>query len=231
MKPLRFTCVLLALASLAAAQEPAATDADAKAALDSWNEAAKIGTDEAKEMGIEKLAACRHAMTAAKLGWLATVESEDLRVACAKALGKMGGFADAAKALHGAIKANEANKKVHGAIFDAIADVNHPSSVAVCKDWASDRVSHRDWEDVPIITAAIEALGGLKWKSAVEALLDLWQKNKVVDRKSDGFRSKVRSACSQALRRLTGEKLGNLDEWEGWWKAEKGKLREDLTPR
>lgn len=227
---MKHLALILALASPAFAQEPA-TDADAKAALDSWNEAVKIGTDEAKAMGIEKLAECRHAMTAAKLGWLATVESEDLRIASAKGLGKMAGFADAAKALHGAIKANEANRKVHGAVFDAIVDVNHSSSVAVCKEWASDRVSHRDSEDVPIITAAIDALGGLKWKSAVEALLDIWHKNKVVDRRNDGFRGKVRSACEKALRRLTGEKLGNYDEWHDWWKDEKGKLKDDMTPK
>ena len=79
---------------------------------------------------------------------------------------------------------------------------------------------------------AVDALGGLTWKSSVEALIDLWHKNKVVGRDpASKFREKVRKHCSQALSRLLGEKQPNQDAWDSWWKDNQAKFNDDLTSK
>lgn len=205
------------------------TEADARAKIEAWKEAVKAGTDEAKSAAINGLAECRHSSTAVTLMQIACSETEELRIAAAKGLGKWKGDSDAAKALLGSVKANEKKPAVYGAVFGAMAEVEHPSSIAAVQDLV------RKWdddEDVGIATAAIGALGGFRMKAAVEALLDIWQKNKVGGRGSESkIRNAIRDACNKSMRRLLGEKFESLTDAEDWWKDNRGKLKDDLTAR
>lgn len=221
------------LASFAQDTPPAKpTDADAKVKTDAYNEAVKSKSEEGKTAAIEAMSDCPHASVTSLLAKILVGDTDACRIAAAKSLGKMDGEANAARALHGALKPNESKSSVLSACFDAIGSINHPSSVPVCKDWIDHRLGSRDGEDLPGVNEAIDALGALKWKSSVEALIDLWHKNKVVGRDpASRFREKVRKHCNQALQRLLGEKLGTQDAWDDWWKDNKGKLNDDLTAK
>lgn len=208
------------------------TDADAKARTDAYAQAVKDKSEEAKQAAIDSMSDCAHANVFNLLAKILVGDTDACRTAAAKTLGRMKGEAGAAKALHGALKANEERSSVLSACFRAISDINHPSSVAVCKDWVDHRLGSRDGEDLPGVNDAVDALGGLKWKASVEALIDLWHKNRVVGRDpASRFREKVRKHCAQALSRLLGEKLGNQDAWDDWWKDNKGKFNDDLSAK
>lgn len=222
-------------AAAALAQDPAPakpTDADAKAKTDAYSEAVKAKSEDGKKTAIEAMSDCPHTAVISLLGKILVGDTDDCRMSAAKTLGKMKGDANAAKALHGALKANEEKSSVLKACFEAMGEINHPSSVPVCKEWIDHRLGSRDGEDLPGVNEAIDALGALKWKSSVEALIDEWHKNKVVGRDpASKFREKVRKHCNQALQRLLGEKMGTQAEWDDWWKDNKGKLNDDLTAK
>ncbi|KAF0242068.1 MAG: hypothetical protein FD180_4123 [Planctomycetota bacterium] len=224
---------LIALPTFAQDVPPAKpTDADAKIKTDAYNQAVKDKSDEGKKAAIDAMSDCPHANVLNLLARILVGDTDECRTAAAKTLGRMKGELGAAKALHGALKANEERSSVLTACFTAIGDINHPSSVAVCEDWVNHRLGSRDGEDLPGVNQAVDALGALKWKSSVEALIDLWHKNRVVGRDpASKFREKVRKHCSQALSRLVGEKVGNQDAWDDWWKDNKGKFNDDLTSK
>ncbi|MBI2923006.1 MAG: hypothetical protein HYY18_18275 [Planctomycetes bacterium] len=224
---------VLALGAVVPAQDPAAgkpTDADAKAMVEKWNEAVKAATQEAKEGAIQEMATCPHPTVIVLLSKIVAGEVDELRIRGAAALGQMTDNIDAAKALHAGLKPNEKKTSVMEAVFKAIESVNHPTSVAVCLKWASDRVSQRDGEDWAGLSGAIDALGGLKWKTSVDALIDLWHKSRVAGKdRGTPFKEKTRKRCDQALRRLTGENMPNQDGWDDWWKDNAKKFNADMT--
>jgi HEAT repeat protein len=226
--------VLLCVAS-AFAQDPAPakpSDADAKAKTDAWSAAVKNKSDDEKKAAIEGMADCPHPSVISLLAKILVGETEENRIAAANALGRMKDSVEAAKACHAAIKPNEENDKVVTAIFAAMGEINNPASVAVAKEWGSHDLGARDSEDIPTIRCAIECLGAMKWKSAVEAVLDIWRKNRVVGRdRGSTFRERVRKYCNTALGRLVGERFGNYEEAEDWWKENSKKYNVDLSPK
>ncbi|MCE9582618.1 MAG: HEAT repeat domain-containing protein [Planctomycetes bacterium] len=235
--------VALAL-SLALAASTFAQGADDKEAAAAAAAAAKTKVEELKvalkgkdeDPKIAAITACGeapHSTTAAALAPLLGDPSDNVRTAAAKALGHMKGLADAAKALHAGLGANEDKTKVLGAIFDAIGEVNNPASVAVVKDWVNHRMAKRDGSDAPGLTEAIDCMGALKWKSCVSALIDLGKKNIVANgaRGGHGMRAKEDNKFQRALQRLTGEKLEDMDAWDDWWKKNAGSFKDDLTAK
>ncbi|MCE9582619.1 MAG: hypothetical protein K8T20_09020 [Planctomycetes bacterium] len=230
--PAMILACMIALPALAQDAPAPPSDADAKARVDAYNAAAKEKSEDAKQTAIGAMADCPHTSVIGLLAKILVGDTDDCRIAAAKALGRMKNDANAAKALHGGLAPNEQKSSVLSACFTAIGEVNHPSSVGVCKDWVNHRLGSRDGEDLPGVDEAVDALGGLKWKLSVEALIDLWHKNKVVGRDpASKFREKVRKHCAQALSRLLGEKLGNQDAWDDWWKDNKGKFNDDLSAK
>ncbi|MCC6738098.1 MAG: HEAT repeat domain-containing protein [Planctomycetia bacterium] len=226
--------------TLAAASLHAQTPEEAKAAA----ETAKARVDELKtalkgkeeDPKIAAISACGdapHATTAAALAPLLGDPSDNVRIAAAKALGRMKGLPEAAKALHGGLGANEEREKVITEVFTAMGEVNHPSSVAVLKDWVSHRMTKRDTSDSREINAAIDAMGSLKWKSCVTALIDLGKKNIVANgaRGGKGMRWREDVRFNRALQRLTGESFEDMDGWDDWWKKNAGKFNDDLTAK
>lgn len=227
---------LVLSASVLLAQSPddaKAAAAAAKAKVDELKTALKGKEEDPKIAAISACADAPHASTAAALAPLLGDPSDNIRIAAAKALGKMKSLPEAAKALHGGIGANEEKEKVILEVFAALGDVNHPSSVAVLKDWISHRMGKRDTSDSKEINAAIDALGGLKWKASVSALIDLGKKNIVANgaRGGHGMRMKEDVKYNRALQRLTGESFEDMDGWDDWWKKNAGKFNDDLTAK
>lgn len=234
MKILGAAAAVLFLAVAAGAQDAPAkpTDADAKAKTDAYNAAVKEKNEDAKKTAIDAMGDCPHTSVISLLAKVLLADTEDCRISAAQALGRMKSDANAAKALHGALKPNEEKSKVLEACMSAVGDINHPSSIAVLKEWIDHRLGSRDGEDLPGVDQAIDALGSLKWKASVEALIDLWHKNRVVGRdRGSKFKEKVRKNCAQALSRLTGEKAGTQDAWDDWWKDNKARFNDDLTAK
>lgn len=234
---LRTSVLTLILASMAFAQaEPGATasidDAEAKIRIDALKKALSGQTIEPKQEAITACSESMHPACAAALLPVLTRDSDELRIYAADALGRMKGLENAAKTLHAALKSNENKTSVLDRIFRAMENVGHISSVAVCQDWAEDRVSQRDSEEIAGVTSAIETLGSLKFKASVDALLDIWHKNKVVGKdRGSSFKEKCRKFCNQALRRLLGEKMESWDEWHDWWKKEAKNYNSDLSQK
>ncbi|MEK7467579.1 MAG: HEAT repeat domain-containing protein [Planctomycetota bacterium] len=227
------TC-LLSSGLLAQSPEEAKAAADAaRIRVDELKVACKGKEEDPKIAAISACADAPHATTAAALAPLLGDPSENVRIATAKALGRMKGLPEAAKAIHGGLGANEEKSKVLDALFDAIGEVNHGSSVAVCKDWISHRITKRDGADQPGINSAIDAMGALKWKGSVSALIDLGKKNIVANgaRGGKGLRWKDDARFNRALQRLTGESFEDMDGWEDWWKKNAGKFNDDLTTK
>lgn len=227
--------ILLASTRLQAqsADDAKAAAEAAKAKVDELKAALKGKEEDPKIAAISACGDAPHASTAAALAPLLGDPSDNIRIAAAKALGRMKSLPEAAKALHGGIGANEEREKVITAIFTAIGEVNHPSSVAVLKDWISHRMTKRDTSDSREINSAIEAMGSLKWKSCVSALIDLGKKNIVANgaRGGHGMRWKQDVRYTRALQRLTGESFEDMDGWDDWWKKNAGKFNDDLTTK
>jgi hypothetical protein len=234
---MRLTPLALAAALLAApalAEDPARpSEADAKLKVEAYTTAVKNKSDEEKASAIAAMSDCPHPLVTSTLGKILVVESDELRIAAAGALGRMPSSADAAKACHGAIKANAERTKVVEAVFRAMSDINHPSSVAVAKEWGSEDLGSRDTEDLPTIRGAIECLGAMKWKSAVEAVLDIWRKNRVSGRdRGSNFRERVRKYCASAFQQLVAERgLGSYEEADDFWKDNAKKFNDDMSTR
>lgn len=235
------TRVLLPLAALLAfaassfaegADDAKAAAEAAKARVDALKTALKGKEEDPKVAAINDCGDAPHATTAAALAPLLGDPSDNIRLAAAKSLGRMKGLAEAAKALHGGLAANEEKSKVLDAVFEAMGEVNSPLSVAVAKEWIDKRMAKRDTSDAPGMASAIDCLGSLKWKASVSALIDLGKKNIVANgaRGGHGMRLKEDIRFSRALSRLTGEKQETMDGWDDWWKKNAATFKDDLTP-
>lgn len=231
---IRTLLLTLSLAGLALADDSkAAVDADAKARVDALKAAAKEKDSEPRAQAISSCGEVAHPLTAAAVAPFLGDPVEDVRLQAAKALGRMAGLAEAAKALHGGLRANEEKPKVLKEIFTAMGDVNSFSSVAVCKDWINGRITKRDTSDQTSINEAIACLGNLKFKASVTTLIDLGKKNIVANgaRGGHGMRARSDVRFNRALQQLTAESFEDIDSWDDWWKKSAGKFNEDMTVR
>jgi hypothetical protein len=232
MKPIAALACTLLLALPSPAQDPDAKTAaaDAKARADELKSALRGQETDPKLAAIEACGDLPHAITAAAVAPLVADKSEEIAIAAVKALGRMKDLAEAAKALHASLKPNESRSKVLAAAFDAIGEVNHPSSVPVCKDWVDSRIARRDGSLQRGIDEAIACLGSLKWKSSVSALIDLGKRN-IVAGPGYGLRYRSDNRFNRALRRLTGEDFEDIDSWDDWWKKAGAKFNDDLSAK
>ncbi|MBI5368995.1 MAG: HEAT repeat domain-containing protein [Planctomycetes bacterium] len=231
-----FLCALaLSGAGWAGADDPpvAPSDEDAKAQVTALKSALRGKDVDGKLRTITACTDCPHPAVAAALGGVLTSEADDVRIAAAGALGTMKGLDVAARALTAALPANEENGKVLPKIFGAIGDVGHLSAVAAVVEWINRRIAQRDKDDIQGMVEAIGALGGLKSKGTMDALLDLWRKNQVVGaNRKHHFRESCNRAFQQAVRKLfAGEKHNGQKEWDDWWREYADKYRDDLTPK
>ncbi|MEK7468666.1 MAG: hypothetical protein AAB074_14745 [Planctomycetota bacterium] len=219
------------------AQEPPAppSQKEADARVAALKEAYKGDSDAAKKEAIAACADCPHATVAAALAPLLVSGADELRIAVAQVLGKMAGFADAARALHSGLKPNEKQDKVLRAVFEGIARVGHASSVGILEKWIDDRLDLRDSEEVPGVILAFDVLGFLKFKASVDVILELCDKKKVSGEGAGtggGYKLKCGKHAEAALVRLTGqEAFGDVELWRDWWKKHARDYKDDMSPR
>ncbi|MEK7467577.1 MAG: hypothetical protein AAB074_09210 [Planctomycetota bacterium] len=231
MKQATVLLVLFCLPPAFAEDPPKPTDADAKSKIDAISEAVKVGDAAAIKEAIKSAGDCPHLKVIVALqGILLSGNPDDWRVAAAAALGRMKDNGDAADALNATIPKTASNIQVFRGVCSAIQEQGHRSSIAALLAFARGRVSKHEKEDLDAIDAAIDAMAAISSKSSAEAVLDIWHKCKFSGRDPhQNFKEKVAQSCRAAMRRLTGEKLGDFAEWDDWWEHEKGKLNDDLS--
>jgi HEAT repeat protein len=231
MRPL---CLLALCTSAVLAQDPPAApaEADAKAKAEAVKAAIKGKDVEAKKKAVADAAGCAHALVAAAVAPALMDPDAGVREAAAGALGGMKGLPEAARALNGAVGAHLKNSDTLVAVFRAIAGVNHASSVPVLKDYVGKRVPLKDEKESKQVVAAIESLGALKAKSAVEVLLDLYSKQVGVGMNCDkGEHAPVYSAIRGALEKISGQSFGMPDNAKQWWRKTEPTLKDDLSKK
>lgn len=219
------------IAALADGTTPRASEPDARERAVAVRNALKGSDEAAKKAAVEGCGLNPHAQTAMALGPVLYGEADDLRIAAAQALGKMKLLAEAAKVLHGGIGPNVKRPAVLEAIFKAVAAVKHESSVPVCRKFAVDFLSSPDPLMAAPIVASVEALGCLRLKDSVEAVLAVRRRAADTRTAPQATRDGVESSASAALEKLTGESVGNVEQFETWWKRNGYTFNDDMTVR
>ncbi|NUN49974.1 MAG: hypothetical protein HUU15_14195 [Candidatus Brocadiae bacterium] len=230
-----FLALVCSVSASAQDAVPKPSDKEAEAVIRDLRAALEKGTDVEKRDALVACIDCPHPKVAAAIAPVLVTGTAELRIGASQVLGRMPGLAEAAQALHAALKPNEKDEKTLQAMFAGIARVGHLSSVAVLRAWIDDRLDLRDSDEVPGVGYAFDALGYLKWKASVEAILDLVNKKKVSGEHAGsggGYKQKVAKRAEAALVRLTGqEPFNDLELWKDWWKKHARDFNEDMTAR
>lgn len=207
----------------------------AKAAVESFKVAYDSKVEEDRVAAVALLGDPAHTLTVKALTVLLTSDTEKVRIAAADVLAKFTGRTDVAPALAGALDVNEKLPDAEKAILKALGKTDDPAAAATLERFVKDVIPKRNREDLSDARIAVAALGELKRKAAVDALVDLLQRNAVSgSRGKDGqhhIRTEIAQACRKALRGLTGEKYDNWREWKDWWQEAAPKLDDRLSPR
>lgn len=219
------------ISALADGTTPRASDPDARERVVALRDALKNPDAAAKKAAVDGCGLNPHAQTAMALGPVLFGEADDLRIAAAQALGKMKLLAEAAKVLHAGIGPNAKKPAVLEAIFKAVGTVKHESSVPVCRKFAIDYLSVADPLMGAPIFASVEALGCLRLKDSVEAVVAVRRRAAGTRTAPQATRDLVESGASAALEKLTGESIGDVEQFETWWKRHAYTFNDDMTVR
>jgi len=168
--------------------------------------------------GMKELAATGHNL-AAKSIIKKGLKDKDLSVReeAANHLGHMG-CRSVVKTIANELKKNDKNIKVYAALIAALGNIGDPKAVPYL---ASDLWNQKE----PTLRrqmarAKIDALGDIRSKKSVEALIDLMYKG------GQGAMRSLMGPISQSLQRLTGQDFGSdRDGWKTWWKKNKSKFK------
>jgi hypothetical protein len=223
--------LVLVLAAPAFAENPTAADSP-KANLDALSASLKGADAAAKKSAITACAKTPHAAIAVTLSPVMSKESDDLRITAAKTLGAMKGIPEAVKVLHGALAANGRKPAVASAVCNALAKHADVSSVDTLKRFALDALYSKDEEMGAAIRDAMSALGSIRHKNSVEALIAFRAKS---SKAREGVVEKTRLAAdggaAAAQEQLVGSSGANAADFETWWKRNAYTLHDDLTKR
>jgi hypothetical protein len=224
----------LAIASLIAL--PLAADptspTDAKTRVTALQAALK-GTDEdAKKSAVENCGSTPHATTASALAAVLSKESDALRMATARSLGKMKGIPEAVQVLHGGVGANLKKPAVLEAIFLALGLLADRSSIAVCRDVAVQLAPSKEAAMAAPVKAALAALGSIRHKDSVDALISARAKLASI---SGAILAETLAAAdgaaASAQEKLTAGDGTKADVFAKWWKRHGSEFNDDLTAR
>ncbi|NUN47872.1 MAG: HEAT repeat domain-containing protein [Candidatus Brocadiae bacterium] len=226
----RALAALAVATSIAVAGDPAAESAKARGS--ELRSALKSGTAEEKRSAISACGAVAHALSAAALGPVLSDPSDDLRIAAAEALGTMKGLPEAARALGAGVNVNARKPEILKAVFKAMGQVNHPDAVAALKEFLGRRIPMKDDRESDLVVAGIEALSQIRWKAAVEVMVDVTERQVGIGTGcSEGHHGPVFSALKRGLREFSGREFNMPGEPKAWWKKAGKDLNDDLTPR
>ncbi len=231
---MRTLALIATLAAFALAGDPPAkpAEADAKPKAEAVTAALKGKDEAAKKAAIAAAGDCAHPLCAGALAQAFGDLSEDVRVEAAKALGKMKGLPEAAKALNAAFAAHPKPGKVLHAVTPAIGSVGHVSSVPVLGAYLSKRIPEKSDEENLEVGDALTQLGEIRCKASVELLLDLLKKASSVGQMKKPHQQATEGNAVRSLNKLAGGKdFKTTAEAESWWKATEKKVNDDLTPK
>ncbi|MBI2920327.1 MAG: HEAT repeat domain-containing protein [Planctomycetes bacterium] len=227
----RLTAVLLALwfPLLASAEDaPRATDAEAVQAIEKLKAGLASADAKVRREAIVAAGGCCHAAVVTQLAPLVREGPDDLRAAAAEALGRMRGLPDPGRALQVAIEPNKAKPAVMGAIARAFGSLNDASAVPLLRDYALAWFCASDAASAGALYGAIEALGSIRSKASMEALIVLRGKCGGGPGQPANVRAEAAKRIAKSVESLTGQKLpqGDLGRW---WKQIGPKFRDDMT--
>jgi hypothetical protein len=225
----RFLIFLALLPAAAGYAEDAPTNADAQAAIGRLRDTSK-GRDEASwKAAIAEAAKCRHASVVFELSGFLKSDSEAQRVAAAEAIGTMKGQADAAKALVAAIAPNVPRVATLEAILKGLGALGDATAVPTIKASALAWICEANADRGRALNAAAEALGGIRSKSSVEALIELKAKCSGGPGQPTAVRNATATRVHAALTKLTGVAALPKGDLGKWWAGLAPKFNDDLT--
>ncbi len=228
MRSYLIVAALFAFVTAATADE--ALDRQAREAVDAFKKAYASKEEHLRVAAVPLLGDPAHPLTIKALATLLNSDVDAVRVTAAETLAHFSGRKDVVPVLSAGLSANVNRPDVAKAIVTALGKSDDPAAAPVLEKYVKEMIPKRDVDDIEAERAGVDALGQLRWKAAVDSLLDLLQRNAVSGgRKGDGrhkSRANVADACKKALRGLTGEKHDNWREWKDWWE-DSAKLYDD----
>jgi HEAT repeat protein len=226
----RILSALAILSTLSFAGEPAAVDAKARVAA--LKAALKSGTDEEKHAAIRECGSTPHAMTAGVLASVLSDPSDALRISAAQALGSMKEVPEASKVLGAGVPANAKKPEVLKAIFKGMSELGQAGAVPALKEYLAKRIPMNDDKESGTVCAAIETLAKIRWKAAVDVMVDLTEKQVGIGMGcSEGHHGPVFSALKRGMLDFSGKEFGMPGEPRAWWKKAQKDLNDDLTAK
>ncbi|MEK7465817.1 MAG: hypothetical protein AAB074_00255 [Planctomycetota bacterium] len=224
--------VILALlpAATVFAENAAPTNAEAQAAIGKLRDTSKPRDESGWKAAIAEAARCRHASVVFELSAFLKSDSEAQRVSAAEALGTMQGLAEPAKALVAAIAPNVARVATLEALLKALGALGDPAAVPTLKADALAWLCEAGADRGRALNAAAEALGGIRCKGSVEALIELKAKCSGGPGQPTAVRNATATRIHASLTKLTGVTVLPKGDLAKWWAGLAPKFNEDLTP-
>ncbi|MCE9581701.1 MAG: hypothetical protein K8T20_04200 [Planctomycetes bacterium] len=222
--------VFISLTTILAADPTAPTDARAR--VEALQTAQKGDDEGAKKTAVENCGLTPHAGTAVALAAILAKESDALRISAAQSLGKMKGITEAVQVLHGAIGANLRKPAVLEAIFVAIGTLADNSSIGICRDSAVQLAATKDPLMATAVRAALAALGSIRHKDSVDALISA--RAKLAANAASILAETLAAAdnaAAAAQAKLTGGDSTKAEEFAKWWKRHGSEFNNDLSKR
>jgi HEAT repeats len=140
-----------------------------------------------------------------------------VRAAAAEALGVMK-RANVVPALLVAMKKNEQEQEVYQRLIQSLGEIGDPRAVpALSKGWWNQRTGERG---VTMARAKIRALGNIRHRESVDALVDAFYMTK------DETIAQLAADLILAMQKLTGQDFGgDRKAWKDWWKRNRSSHR------
>jgi hypothetical protein len=112
-------------------------------------------------------------------------------------------------------------------------DLVDSSSVPAVKDWAEKKLKKKGAANTPPVDAAIQCLGGLKYKKSIDGLIALLKDAEAAAPKPAKGAAPVAADTRivASLTRLSTQSFKTSTEWTNWWKKNEAGLNDDLTAK
>ncbi len=227
---LRMTTVAVALVlSLsAAAKARAESDDEAKTKIDEFNKAFAAKDESARVAAVEALAPVMNASVSKVLAGLLARDTQDVRIAAAKALGRVADDA-AITGLSGAIEANKKMPEVQKAILSALGSTDSEKALPAIHKMFD---KYKDG----VAAAAVDAADKICSPASIDVLMEVFHKADLEKAKASGASGSNQDTPNRDIEDLfdpTKKTLGDITGgsevsykgWKEWYKKEGGKLK------
>jgi hypothetical protein len=207
-----------------------ATNAEAQAAIGKLRDTSKGRDESGWKSAIAEAAKCRHESVVFEISGFLKSDSEAQRLAAAEALGTMQGLGEPAKALIAAIAPNQARAATLEAVLKGLGALGDASAVPTIKADALAWLCEANVDRGRALNAATEALGGIRCKASVEALIEMKAKCAGGPGQGPAVRNAAITRIHASLTKLTGVAALPKGDLGKWWAGLAPKFKDDLTP-